>query len=180
MFSVHTEMQTASFKSVFKKFRFHVRVDGGSRRKNRVVLSSVLGVVVGIAQDTLLDNFDILKFILGSEAWGNKTKEMLYSSLSHQDDFFVLFGIGLLICFVPLFSHDTSIFSKRRNPCLNYICQKLVLLKQILILIFTEIWMVLKPFRHFVYHLLNKCTRKTEAIFLASSISCIDILTLLT
>ena len=28
-------------------------------------------------------------------------------------------------------------------------CQKLVVLKQILILIFTEIWIVLKPFRHF-------------------------------
>ena len=104
---------------------------------------------------------------------------MLYSLLSHQDDFFVLFGIGLSISFVPLFSHDTSFFSERRNPCLNYMCQKLVVLKQIFILIFTDVWIVLKPFRHFVYHLLNKCTRKTEAIVFASSIICIDILTLL-
>ena len=128
-------------------------------------------VSVGKAQDTLLDSFHT--WLRGL---GNKTKEILYSSLSHEDDFFVLFGIGLLIGFVPLFSHDTSFFSKRRNPCLNYMCQKLVVLKQILILIFTEVWIVLKPF---VYHLLNKCTRKTEAIFLASSIICIDILTLL-
>ena len=70
-------------------------------------------------------------------------------------------------------------FSERRNPCLNYMCQKLVVLKQIFILIFTDVWIVLKPFRHFVYHLLNKCTRKTEAIVFASSIICIDILTLL-
>ena len=59
---------------------------------------------------------------------------------------FVLFGVGLLISFVPLFSHDTSFFSKRRNPCLNYMCQKLVVLKQILTLIFTQICIVLKPF----------------------------------
>ena len=33
--------------------------------------------------------FDILKFILGSKAWGNKTKEFI---IEPQDDFF---------CFIP-------------------------------------------------------------------------------
>ena len=36
--------------------------------------------------------FDILKFILVSEVWGNKTKEMSYSFTEPQDDFF---------CFIP-------------------------------------------------------------------------------
>ena len=35
--------------------------------------------------------FDILKFILDSEAWGNRTKEMLFIT-EPQDDFF---------CFIP-------------------------------------------------------------------------------
>ena len=36
--------------------------------------------------------FDILKFILGSEAWGNKTKETYHIIAEPQDDFF---------CFIP-------------------------------------------------------------------------------
>ena len=35
--------------------------------------------------------FDILKFILDSEAWGNRTKEILFNA-EPQDDFF---------CFIP-------------------------------------------------------------------------------
>ena len=35
--------------------------------------------------------FDILKFILGSEAWGNKTKETYHSLLSLKMISFVLF-----------------------------------------------------------------------------------------
>ena len=34
--------------------------------------------------DILWIDFDILKFIVSYEAWGNKTKEMYYSSLTSR------------------------------------------------------------------------------------------------
>ena len=40
-------------------------------------------------------NSDILKFILGSESWGNKTKEIYYSLLSLKMISFVLFPQAL-------------------------------------------------------------------------------------
>ena len=41
--------------------------------------------------DILRIDFDILKFIVSYEAWGNKTKEIYYSSLNLQMISFVLF-----------------------------------------------------------------------------------------
>ena len=37
----------------------------------------------------------VLKFILGTKAWGNKTKEMYYSLLSLKMTFFVLYPQAL-------------------------------------------------------------------------------------
>ena len=45
----------------------------------------------GRCADDVKTIFYILKFILGSEAWGNKTNEMYYSLLSLKIISFVLF-----------------------------------------------------------------------------------------
>ena len=42
-------------------------------------------------RDILTNNFDMLKFILGPEAWGNKTKETYYLLLRLKMISFVLF-----------------------------------------------------------------------------------------
>ena len=47
-------------------------------------------VLVIVLERNVIDHFNILKFILGSEAWGSRTKEMYYSLLSLKMFSFVL------------------------------------------------------------------------------------------
>ena len=63
-----------------------------SNKKNSDLLTphSIIQLTVKIhkCNETISE---ILKFIRGSEAWGNKTKELFYSSLSLKMISFVLF-----------------------------------------------------------------------------------------
>ena len=52
-------------------------------------------VLVIVLERNVIDHFNILKFILGSEAWGSRTKEMYYSLLSLKMFSFVLFPPSL-------------------------------------------------------------------------------------
>ena len=52
-------------------------------------------VLVIVLERNVIDHFNILKFILGSEAWGSRTKEMCYSLLSLKMFSFVLFPQAL-------------------------------------------------------------------------------------
>ena len=72
----------------------------------------------------LIEHSKILKFIRGSEAWGNKTKEMFYSSLSLKKIYFIL-------------------FPQASQPCMNFNISELVYFFIVIIIIITIIIIII-------------------------------------